>query len=182
MYKQTNVDAYAIALFELAKEQNIIKNIHDILVVLMQNIKNDDSFITYLTSYESSKEDKYKYLDQIFNEFDFNNLLTNFFKVIVENNSARSIKTIIGAFLKLSNEHLKIRYGKITTAFELSEAKLNEIKTKLEEKYQFNIVLEHEIDPSLIAGFRIKIDSLIIENSFNLTLDKIQNSIMKKEV
>ncbi|WP_027120915.1 ATP synthase F1 subunit delta [Mycoplasmopsis lipofaciens] len=180
MYKKANPEGYALALFELAQEDKIEKEIHALMIELKNAIQNDNLFINNLITSEISNEKKYKYIEDIFKDIKNSTLIINFLKVLVEKNSANLLNRIISLYLKLSNEVLKIKFAKIYSAFEISEEKLEKIKAKLEKKFNSKIELDHEIDKNLISGFRIKIDSQVIEQNFDFDLKSLEQILLKK--
>lgn len=181
MYKKANLDAYAIAIYELSKDLNIAKDTQTILTALFKILQKDRTFINNLKDSESSRELKYKYIESVFKDFPNSELSIKFLKVIVENNATNNLERILGIYLRMANEHLNVRYAKIFSAFEMDKDKLQLIKEKLEKDYQCKVDLEHFIDPELISGFRIKMDSLIIEKSLGSDLKKLKDILTKKE-
>lgn len=181
MYKKANLDAYAIAIYELSKDLKVAEDTQKILTALFKILQKDKTFISNLKDTECSKEVKYKYIDDLLKDFKNSELSSRFLKVIVENNAANNLTRILGVYLKMANEHLNVRYAKIYSAFDIEENKLALIKAKLEKDYQCKVDLEHFIDPDVISGFRIKMDSLVIEKSLGSDLNKLKSVLIKKE-
>ncbi|QSF13833.1 ATP synthase F1 subunit delta [Mycoplasma sp. Mirounga ES2805-ORL] len=182
MYSKANAESYALALFELSKESNNVLQMHKLASGLFNAIKNEYKLINIISNTEISKEKRFIYIEKIFNDIKDSELLVKFIKILIEQNLTHILNRILIQFLKLSNEELHIKYAKIYTAFELSSTKLEKIKQKLEKKFNCKIDLHHIIKKELISGFRIEIESLIIENSIDSDLKKLEFLITKKEL
>ena len=180
MYLKANPEGYAQALFEIAKEEKLIDKIHPILSNFLDAILSDNKLLEILGDSNISKVQKYELIDDIFKVCKID-VLNNFFKVIIERNAINLLIRIIKYYLKLSNAALNVRYGKIISAYPISSEKLAKIKAKLEKKTGSQIVLEAFVDSSLISGFKIKIDSLIIENNYEHDLQSIKEFLLKKK-
>lgn len=180
MYLKANPEGYAQALFEIAKEEKLIDKIHPILSNFLDAILSDNKLLEILGDSNISKVQKYELIDDIFKVYKID-VLNNFFKVIIERNAINLLIRIIKYYLKLSNAALNVRYAKIISAYPISGEKLAKIKAKLEKKTGSQIVLEAFVDSSLISGFKIKIDSLIIENNYEHDLQSIKEVLLKKK-
>jgi len=80
-------------------------------------------------------------------------------------------------FSGLIDDENGVLRGKIQTAVGIEEAKLKTIQEKLSVIYKKNVVLESEIDESIIGGVVVKIKNKIIDGSLSGTLNR-----MKKEL
>ena len=59
---------------------------------------------------------------------------------------------------------------------------MKKIQKKLEKEYGIEINLKNLIDKELIGGFKIVMDSIVIENSINQDLDLLKKELkFKKE-
>ncbi|ADN68829.1 ATP synthase F1 subunit delta [Mycoplasmopsis fermentans] len=180
MYSKANPEGYALALFELTKEEKDMKAINEVVVSLYNTVVESDKLVMILNDQALEKNKKFDYIDKIFKNISSSKLIVNFLKVLVERNAATLLRRSLEHYLKLSNEFLNIRFALITSAFEISEDKLKKIKQKLEKKYNTEIILKHQIDESLISGFKIKMDSLVIEQNFKKDLQELNTILTKK--
>lgn len=107
-------------------------------------------------------------------------LINKFLKILIQQNEVSLLRRIIAHYFKLANRELGIKNAIIYSAFSIPELKLKKIKDKLETKYGFQINLHHQIDEDLISGFKIVIDSNVIEQSYDLDLKKIETLLKEK--
>ncbi|KUH47667.1 ATP synthase F1 subunit delta [Mycoplasmopsis meleagridis] len=181
MYKKANLEAYAIAVYELSVEMNVAHETSLLLTALYKELKNDTTFIDILKNNETSNEYKFDFIDNIFANFDKSDVMKKFLKVVVEHKAVSNLPRIISSYLKLVNDHLNIKFAKIYSAFPISEDKLNLIKAKLEKELNCLVDIEHRIDPNIISGIRIKMNSFVIENSLGLSLKRLTKFINLKD-
>ncbi|KKB26627.1 ATP synthase delta chain [Mycoplasmopsis meleagridis] len=181
MYKKANLEAYAIAVYELSVEMNVAHETSLLLTALYKELKNDTIFIDILKNNETSNEYKFDFIDNIFANFDKSDVMKKFLKVVVEHKAVSNLPRIISSYLKLVNDHLNIKFAKIYSAFPISEDKLNLIKAKLEKELNCLVDIEHRIDPNIISGIRIKMNSFVIENSLGLSLKRLTKFINLKD-
>ncbi|WP_029512783.1 ATP synthase F1 subunit delta [Mycoplasmopsis iners] len=181
MYKKTNLDAYALAIYELSVEMGVAKETTLLLTALFKELKKDTSFIDVLKNNEISNERKYEFIEHVFANFEKSTIVKDFLKVVVEHKASNNLLRIIGVYLRMVNENLNMKFAKIYSAFPIPEDKLALIKAKLEKENNCLVDIEHIIDPEIISGFKIKMDSFIIENSLGADLKKLKNIITKKE-
>ncbi|WP_416737957.1 ATP synthase F1 subunit delta [Mycoplasmopsis meleagridis] len=166
---------------KLSVEMNVAHETSLLLTALYKELKNDTTFIDILKNNETSNEYKFDFIDNIFANFDKSDVMKKFLKVVVEHKAVSNLPRIISSYLKLVNDHLNIKFAKIYSAFPISEDKLNLIKAKLEKELNCLVDIEHRIDPNIISGIRIKMNSFVIENSLGLSLKRLTKFINLKD-
>lgn len=178
MYFRKNIQGYAIALYELAKESNRQKSIHYQLGSLSENIENSRDLVHFLSSYDVKEEDKKNFIDEVF--VDFDQIIKNLIKLLVDRKMILTLPRILKHYFKISDAELNIKFGVIYTTIPLSSNKIKEIANKISNLYNIDCVLINRIDPNLISGFKIKIDSLTIENNLNTSLNELKELMLSK--
>ena len=76
-------------------------------------------------------------------------------------------------FADLLFEYRKKLLVEVSTAEKLSDKNLASLKDLLEKKYDQAIQIETVIDPSLIAGLKVKVGDHIIDGSVRSKLDRL---------
>ncbi len=82
------------------------------------------------------------------------------------------------SYRKLLNEKHNIVTAQLTSSEELSENNLADIKARLNEYLGKNLSLETTVDPSLIAGFVLRIGDQVIDGSLKGRLDNIEKVLL----
>jgi F-type H+-transporting ATPase subunit delta len=99
--------------------------------------------------------------------------ISNFIKLIFENNRVLLLPAINDYFADLLFEYRKKLLVEVSSAEKLSAKNLAGLKDLLEKKYDQAIQIETVIDPSLIAGLKVKVGDHIIDGSVRSKLDRL---------
>ncbi|SJZ42938.1 ATP synthase F1 subunit delta [Mycoplasmopsis verecunda] len=179
MYVKRNVSAYAVAIYDLVKEQDKFKQVQsqfeDVKALFVQH----PEFASYLGNDLIPEEERFKTIDLAFKNFDI--IIQNLLKVIVQRRMTSYIVKIIVEYLKLSNNELKIRFAIVQSAFPLSEQQLDAIRQKVQSVTRRTVVLKNEVVPNLISGIKIVSKTEVLEMNLLHDLNKIKNEIIRTE-
>lgn len=170
---------YAEALLSLAREENKLSLYQEEVKELRKIIKDNPDFITLIDSKFLTQSERKEELDNILKGFDQD--IVNFLKVIISHNRVDYLLDILQAFNSLCNEDRGIVEGLIYSAFPLSESTLKEITTKISKVEGREIELIPRIDPSLIGGVKVTINSHVYDGSIKNQLEKMQIDLLGKE-
>ncbi len=81
----------------------------------------------------------------------------NFIALLVENDRLSLLPDIATQFAALRNRHDGTAQAEITSAFELSDAQVQELVAALEQKFGLKLKPSVTVDPSLIGGVRVAV-------------------------
>ena len=71
-----------------------------------------------------------------------------------------------------------MKIAKINTAYELSNEQLESIKSALEKRFNKKVVVEQNIDTTLLAGAVVRVDDLVIDGSLKEQLRKLETQLI----
>ncbi|AKF41161.1 ATP synthase subunit delta [Mycoplasmopsis canis UFG4] len=179
MLRKTHASAYAVAIFDLVQEENKFAKLESEFELLKDLINNQPEFIDYLKNDTIPESARLETIDLAFKDFDW--IVINSLKVIVQRKATSFLKKIIIEYLKLSNKELKIRYIDVISAFPLTNTQLEQIKDKLQKTTRRTIKITNHIDKSLISGFKIVSRTEVLELNYNKELEKLKNQIIWKK-
>lgn len=163
---------YCDAIFEIAKEDQTLDLYKEQLTFVDELIRDVD-FYAVLAHPKISHEKKKTMLVEAFQE-SVDATLLNFLKLLVDKGHIRSLHAIVKEYTKSYNEvhHIQVVY--VYSATMLQEDEKKRLCETLEIKLHKSIDLRCQMDESLIAGLRIKINDKIIDNSAKLQLMQLQ--------
>ncbi|WLP85876.1 ATP synthase F1 subunit delta [Mycoplasma seminis] len=179
MYVKRNVSAYAVAIYDLVKEQNKFEEIQSQFETVKDMFALHPEFMSYLGNDLIPEEERMKTIDIAFDTFD--EIIRNTLKVIISRRMASYIVKIIIEYLKLSNNELKIRFAIVQSAFPLSEQQLDAIREKVQSVTRRTVVLKNEVVPGLISGIKIVSKTEVLEMNLLHDLIKLRNEVIKHE-
>ncbi len=166
---------YAKALIDLAKEKNLLEDIHkDITLINKLYSKNLD----LKSAFDSSiiKLDTKKEIAKSIFAKNIHKVSLNFILLIIDKNRSHQIFEITSRFLNLYNELKSLSVATVTTAVPLNKNLKEAISKKAAEILGKTVEVVNIIDKTIIGGFILKVGDL----QYNVSIsNKIKN--MKKE-
>ena len=171
---------WALALMELAKEDgNISKeDILDDLKEISSTINSSEELICAINNPSISTEEKQIVLCKLFQ----NNIMPivyNFLFALNLKKRVQIITEIATEFEKELERIKKIARVNIVSAIDLTDKRKKQIKEKIAEKLNKEIIIEWGVDNNIIAGLIFNIDELIIDNSIKHKLEDLSKEIIK---
>lgn len=169
---------YAKSLIDLAKDGQKLDQIKDDVLGLKSAIDNRD-FYLLLKSPIVPTAKKSAIVDQIF-DGKVDNLTLEFMRIILRKGRESFLPEITESFLNQYRDLKQITRVSLTTATELSEQALNDIKAKLKEAGVVgeHLEVEHHIDESIIGGFVARIGDKLIDASVAYKMKEMSQSLL----
>ncbi len=171
---------YASALLSIAIDDNKVIDYQKEVKELRKIIKDNPDLILLLDSHFLSMEERMHNVETLLKGFSPD--IINFLKIIVKHNRVNYLNDILEAFNSLCNENQDIVEGLIYSAFPLGEATLQKIKKKISEIENHEVDLIPKIDPTLIGGVKVVINSHVYDGSIKNQLEQMQISLLRKEL
>ncbi len=116
-------------------------------------------------------------LDQA-QESDYQKIINNFAKLLLEHNQASQLDKIIYFFDKLWNKQKNIISTKIISAHKLDEQTEQLLKKYLEELVDGKIEFCAEVNQKLKGGFLLRYDDNLIDYSLKNSLRKLKTKLI----
>ena len=148
---------YASALLSLAVDDNKVILYQEEVKELRKIIRDNPDFLLLIESRFLSVKEREENAEKLLSNFSTD--VVNFIKIIIKHNRVNYLVDILDAFNSLCNENRDIVEGLIYSAFPLEEATLLKIKKKISEIENHEVDLIPRIDPSLIGGVKVVINS-----------------------
>ncbi len=171
---------YAEALFSLGLEEKKLTKLQDEGKALSEIIHDNEDFLLLIDSRFMSREERQDIASKILKDFDED--IVNFVKVLIANNRTNYTKDVLEAFNSLCNEYKGVKEGLIYSAFPLNKETINKIKNKISQIEGMDVELISRIDPSLIGGVKVVINSHVYDGSIKNQLEKMQIDLLGKEL
>lgn len=102
----------------------------------------------------------------------------NFMKLMIDKNRFRYIKNAFAEFDADYRELNQILVAQVKSARALKEEDKVKIKEMLEKRSNQRVECTYEVDESLIAGLRIKLDDQILDNSAANQLARLRDEVV----
>ena len=171
--------SYAIALYELSKENSELDKIESEVKSFGQLLRESSDFKEMILSPTISKEDKKNVIFAIAEKNNFSENLKKFLGFVVLKNRLFYISTIFESFLNLVSYNKGELKGKLISSKKLSENEQKKIQTDLSKNFKSSLNLDYIYDPDLIAGLIIQIGSVMIDTSVKTKLKKLEKNMLE---
>lgn len=171
---------YANALFSLAKEEDKVLLYQDEVKELQKIICDNPDFLTLLDARFLTIKEREEECQKILKGF--NQDIISWLRIIIKHNRVKILSDILKAFNSLCNDDRDIKEGILYTAYPLSEEMQKQITLKIAQLENCAVELIPHIDPTLIGGVKIAINSHIYDGSIKNQLEKMKIDLLRKEL
>ncbi|HKL72955.1 MAG TPA: F0F1 ATP synthase subunit delta [Candidatus Onthovivens sp.] len=169
---------YAIALLDLAIEENCPHEYRSEIKVLKALIKENEEFVRVLSCVSFSLTKKYQIIEETFKSCKVG--IGNFIKIIIKNNRGFFLYEILKETLFRFDDYLLIEQGTIYSTTKLEAAEIKKISAVISKNINKDVELDNKIDESLIGGFKVILKNNIYDTSIKMQLEKMKNELVKR--
>ena len=155
---------YAQALFMLADDSQNVDKIGQDLAYACETIDGNAELKQAYTGVQFSMAGKKNAIAKVFQD-QVDKIVVNFLQVLIEKGRTGYLSDIQKAYAKLLDDRNGIADATVTSAFPLKEEEAKNIALALGKAVGKTIRLEVVVDPSLVAGVRLKYGDKIIDGS-----------------
>ena len=178
-FSSSTSKSYAIALYELSKENSELNRVEDDVKSLHQLLSESPSFKEMTLSPVVAKEDKRNVMFTIADKNNFSEILKKFLGFLATKNRLFFLDKIIESFLNLVSNNKGELKAKIVSSKKLSIEEQKKIKSELSADFKSHLNINYEYDPDLIAGLIIQIGSVMIDTSIKTKLKKLEKNMIE---
>ena len=166
---------YAEAAFSVAEQDNSIEEWSSD----MQKIKavfTDEKIASLLLNPNLSYSNKTQIFLDLF-EGEISDKASSFIKVCGDNKRLKNLPEIIKFFNELALESLNKKNVSVSSPFQLEEKQIKKITSALEKRLNSEVVVDFDIDKSLIGGLKIAYEDQVLDMSIKRKLDLLQTQL-----
>jgi F-type H+-transporting ATPase subunit delta len=178
-FSETSAGRYSLALYELATEANSLGEIEDHSASIIDLISSSKDFKSLIKNPTNSKENQLDIINKISKQNKLNELLTKFLSFLIIKRRFFYIEKILKNFLDTCSIKRGELKAKLTSAKELTEVEVNNIKEELTKNFSSKIKLNYKHDSSLIGGLIVQVGSTMIDTSIKNKLQQIENRMIE---
>jgi F-type H+-transporting ATPase subunit delta len=164
---------YARALLDVGKAHNMIDDLSLQIKLFLDILEKQPKLDAVLCHPVISLQDKRELLHRLFNTGWFSEELEGLIHILVAKKRfclLREISRVYNDLVLFLEKKLSVS---VYSAIKLSEANKSKLIEKLSRKFKKDINLSCLVDPSLIAGLRLKVGSLTYDTSLKKNLSSL---------
>lgn len=106
--------------------------------------------------------------------------LSRFLTLLNRNDRMDLVEEILRDYIDLYHRSIGIRKAHLTTVEEPSERLLQRLKALVKQKTGDDVIIEVDVDPSLIGGFVFDIDDYLLDASVKRQLELIREQFIER--
>jgi F-type H+-transporting ATPase subunit delta len=171
---------YAMALFELALEENALDAVRDDLDRFYALLDESPELLRLVRSPVFSADEQLKALSAVLDKVGIGGVAARFLKLVAANRRLFSVRDMIKGYRQLVARHKGEVTAEVVLAERPSDARLAEIKAALKAVTKKDVLVEVKVDPSIIGGMIVKLGSRMVDSSLRTKLNSIKHAM--KEV
>lgn len=168
---------YARALFESAKDNGVLDDVHDQLGVWTDTLGENKHLQTFFFSPRFTTAEKKEAIRRIIDGGDERFL--NFLELLTERHRLPATFRVRRAFDDLWREENKLLSVEVTSAVELDESLVKSIGDRIEERTGRRIELTSRVDPDIIGGIVLRVGNKVLDASVHGRLERLRRQITR---
>ena len=168
---------YALALFELANEQKKLEAVGRDLAAVAQALAESDAFKALTTSPLVGRDEAVKAVEATARAMQLDTITGNFLGVLAKNRRLGQLPGVIRAFNTLSARHRGELTPEIVSAHTLDDDQVEALKQKLRTRMGRDINVDLRVDPAILGGLVVKIESQMIDGSIRTKLNNLAQAM-----
>jgi F-type H+-transporting ATPase subunit delta len=168
---------YALALFELARDEKKLESVGASLATLRQALAESDDFRTLASSPLIGRDEKAKAVAPAADAMKLDPLTKNFLGVLARNGRLGQLEAVIRAYNILAARHRGEITAEVTSAHPLDDDQVDAIKQNLRTRMGRDIAVELDVDPAILGGLVVKIGSRMIDGSIRTKLNTLATAM-----
>ena len=171
---------YALALFELAKEEQALDAVAGDLGRFAEALDASPDLARLVKSPVFSADEQGNALAAVLGKLDNEGLTKNFLLLVARNRRLFAVPDMIRAYRAMLARERGETSASVTAATKLTESQVIALKQALQAALGKEVMLEERVDPSLLGGLVVKVGSRMIDSSLRTRLNSLK--IAMKEV
>jgi F-type H+-transporting ATPase subunit delta len=174
---QEIAEVYARSLFEVAKENDVLDEVHDQLDEFADVLEeNRDLQVFFFSPYFSSEEKK-EGVEKVVDGAD--ERFVRFLELLAERHRMPALLRIRRVFDDLWAEENKLLPVTITSAVELDKKTVKRIGDEIQEQTGRRIELTTDVDPDVIGGLAMQVGNVIMDATIKNRLERLRKEVAK---
>ena len=178
-FSETSASRYSLALFELAKENNVLSEVEDHSFAIINLIEASEDFRSLIKDPTNTINNQLGSLKKISEQYQLNKLLAKFLSFLVSKRRFFYVEKILKNFIETCSKKRGEIKAELISAKELTDNEINSIKEELSKNFSSKIKLNYKNDSSLIGGLIVQVGSTMVDTSIKNKLQQIENKMIE---
>jgi F-type H+-transporting ATPase subunit delta len=169
---------YAVALFELARDQDALDEVAGDLTGFRSLLQESADLRRLIESPVLSREDQGRAISALGERAGFAGLTQQFLGLLAQKRRLFALPAIIEAYLAMLGQHKGEVSAELVSAVALTDEQLAAVKEQLSKAVGQSVTLATAVDPHLLGGLVVRVGSRMIDASLRTKLQRLE-TVMK---
>jgi F-type H+-transporting ATPase subunit delta len=179
MSKGTVAKRYAIALFQVAQEQNLLEQIEQELLAVKAVFTENDKLLSVLNHPKVSKATKKSLVKESF--ANVSAPVLNTLLILIDRHRQSVIPDVADLFIEEANNARGIADAKVYSVRPLSDEEKTSLSQTFAKKVgKVALRVENIVDPSILGGVKLRIGNRIYDGSVSGKLARVERELLNK--
>ncbi|MGA9226361.1 MAG: F0F1 ATP synthase subunit delta [Mesobacillus sp.] len=168
---------YALALFQLSKENNLLAQVEQELRVVKEVLVNSSDLNAVLQSPKVSAAKKKEIIKDSFSQV--NPFVLNTLMILIDRHRQDQMVEVVDQFVELSNEEHGIADAKVYSIRPLTQDESDALSASFAaEVGKKSLRIQNIVDPELLGGLKIRIGNRIYDGSLRGKLNRLERKLL----
>lgn len=168
---------YALALFQLANEHQLLDQMEEELRAVKEVVNHNSDLKTVLKSPKLPVEKKKEILKGAFASF--NTYVLNTLMILIERHREDHISDVADHFISLANDARGIAEAKVYSIRPLTEAESEALSASFAAKVgKKSLRIDNIVDTNLLGGIKLRIGNRIFDGSLQGKLERLERQLL----
>jgi F-type H+-transporting ATPase subunit delta len=170
-------EVYARSLFEVAKERDVLDDVHDQLGQFADALDANRDLSVFLFSPYFSTEEKKDGLKRVVTGID--PVFENFLEALIERHRTPAIFRIRSRFEELWDDEKQLLPVQVTSAVELDPGTVESIGSRIREQTGRTVELSSKVDPEILGGIVLRVGNFVLDASIRNRLNQLRKQVAR---
>jgi F-type H+-transporting ATPase subunit delta len=170
-------EVYSRALFEVAKEHDVLDRVHDELGEFAEALSQDRNLQVFFFSPYFTSEEKKNGVSRILSDAD--ERLVNFLELLAERHRMPVLFRIRQSFDAMWGDENKLLPVTVTSAVELDAGLVSDIGERIQEQTGRRVELVSTVDPEVLGGLRVQVGNMVLDATVRNRLERLRKQVAK---
>ncbi|CAH0345080.1 F0F1 ATP synthase subunit delta [Bacillus sp. CECT 9360] len=168
---------YAVALFEIAKEQNLLDSIEEELRAVKEVFSTNNELQTFLQHPKVSAEAKRQLIDEAF--ANLSSQVKNTLLLMTDRHRTDVISQMAASFIELANEENSVADAFVYSVRPLTDNEREAVSSAFAAKVgKRTLRIENIVDRSVLGGIKLRIGNRIFDGSVSGKLERLERGLL----
>jgi F-type H+-transporting ATPase subunit delta len=170
-------EVYSRALFEAAKDNDVVDRIHEELAQVDDALREDRDLQLFFFSPYFTSDEKKEAVGRVVEGAD--ERLVNFLELLAERHRMPLLPRVRRQFDAMWADEHKLLPVSVTSAVELDESLVEDIGSRIQDQTGRRVELSSNVDPEVLGGLVVRVGNMVLDASVRNRLEQLRKQVAK---